>query len=674
MPALFAAATGTGSALPRSPRWFEPTLDGGTFISRMNPGPVRIDSAGAEFRRGTAAVRLSWLGTETATTRGEQPLPSHSNYFVGSKSAWRSKVPHYGRVRTGSLYPGIDAVYYWRGSEFEFDLVVSPGSDPASIRFRLEGGTRARLNKGELVVSTGAGEWRLEAPVAYQETTSGRVPVAARFRLRGNEVSFALGRWDRSRELVIDPVVYASYFGGDYLDGARASSLDSRGHLWVAGYSQSVEGVAAPLPPAQDGPHGKRDAYLAKFEPLGDGTMVLAYYTFWGGSGNDEATAVTADANGFVYLTGFTDSQDFPLAGTSLVSEPTREVDAFLTVLRPEAPDLQFVWYSATYGGPGRDFSNAIALDPAGDIFIGGHTTSENIPGAEGSFQHVNRGGWDGWFIRARITASPALVFATFIGGNSTDVITGLAVDRDSHLWLSGYSASQDFPVTVPPATERPQSALDMVLAKMDLRLPGLDALVFGLYLNGNALDVPTAMKIGSDGALWIAGYTTSTDLPATETAYRSTLAGDSDAFLMRWDPLANRGSEITYLTYLGGGSTDVCYDLALGNNRVALAGYTLSADFPHIESSPAEPIQAIDGFISVIDPRFAGNAGLVLSRRLGGASIDLAAAVELDASGNALVSGVTSSLDIPVTDNSFKRALTGAEQSFVMTVAPANR
>jgi hypothetical protein len=142
----------------------------------------------------------------------------------------------------------------------------------------------------------------------------------------------------------------------------------------------------------------------------------------------------------------------------------------------------------------------------------------------------------------------------------------------------------------------------------------------------------------------------------------------------MRFDPSANLGSEVTYLTYLGGTATEVCYDLALGNNLVALVGYTLSADFPHIESSPATPIEAVDGFVSVIDPRLPGNAGLVLSRRLGGAAIDLATAVEMDAAGNALVSGLTTSADIPVTDSSTKNSQRGAEQSFVMTVAPASR
>ncbi|MBI4873014.1 MAG: SBBP repeat-containing protein, partial [Acidobacteria bacterium] len=199
-----------------------------------------------------------------------------------------------------------------------------------------------------------------------------------------------------------------------------------------------------------------------------------------------------------------------------------------------------------------------------------------------------------------------------------------------------------------------------------------LDGLLYGTYLGGDGLDVAQALKLDGAGGLWLAGYTLSRDFPVTPNAYRTFNAGVSDVFLTRLDLSRLRSREaISYSTYLGGVDTDVLYGLALApGGRIALAGYTYSADFPRVGSSASAPMLA-DAFVALLDPAIPGPGALAYSAVIGGIYIDTATGVAVDASGRILVSGYTNSPDLPVTDGSKKPSPPGATQSFVVQVAP---
>lgn len=670
-----------------SPKWFEPNrgqfAGDSLYVARTAEATVEVVQGGVRYRKGGERLELKWVGARTANVAGVDALSSQSQYFVGSRENWKKDVPHYARVKAAGVYPGIDAVYYWQDGRFEFDFVLAPNADPKQMRLKLEGAREVRIEKGELVARMAEGTLGLKPPVAYQTTAGGRVPVAAKYELRGGEVRLALGHYDRSRELIVDPIVFGGYYGGDVLDGATATAVDGRGNVWVAGYANTTIAVTPPLTPIQDISNGKRDCFLAKFEPQADGTMKLAYYSFFGGTGNDDVAKMVVRDDGFVYLAGTTDSIDYPTAGIELPKVEVEDtvtgvgLQAFLTVLRPEDANAEYVWYSQTYGGLGKDAASALAVDRDRNVYIGGYTTSEKLPGisaeSASNLQGSVRGGWEGWLIKITTTASSPLQYATFLGGNSTDIVTGLAIAPDQTLYATGYTASTDFPVTV-DQSGKADYAIDLFLAQLDTTRSGLDVLRFCRLAGGNGLDVPQGIAVDGQESVWLTGYTTSSDFPVTAGSYRAEFAGETDAFLLHFDVSKPLSEQVVYGTYVGAGDTDLAYDLALmGNGRVALTGYTLSTDFPFLDSSDTGTGQAVNAFVTVLDTTKADNAAMVVSRQVGGSSIDVATSVAVGPDGGIYIAGLSSSPDLPVTDGTSKVSARGSEQSFLFKVtAPA--
>ncbi len=669
-----------------APRWFEPNrgqfAGDSQFVARTAEATVEVVRDGVRYRKGGERLDLRWAGSSGARAEGLDAMGSHSQYFRGPREQWRTGVPHFARVRAKQVYKGIDAVYYWRDGQFEFDFVVAPGADTRQVRLRVEGARELRVQGGELVARLAEGEVRMKRPVAYQTIAGVHQPVRARYELLGKEARLVLGRYDGRYELVVDPVVYGGYFGGDILDGATATAVDERGDIWVAGYANTTIAVTPPLTPVQDISNGQRDGFLAKFEPQAGGSMKLAYYSYFGGTLNDEVTAMTLGKNGFVYLAGTTESTDFPGAGAALPKIETTDattvssaVNAFLVALRPQDPNGEYVWYSQTYGGLAKDVASAVAVDDAGVMYMAGYTTSEKLPGitaeSANNLQGSVRGGWEGWLIKVSMTESSPLRYATFLGGNSTDVITGLAISPEQTLYVTGYTASTDFPITVDQG-EKPAYTIDAFLVNLDTNRSGLDALRFGRLAGGGGLDVPVAVKVDARGGVWLAGYTTSQDFPATATAHRRAPAGESDVFLTRFDLGKSLNEQITYSTYLGGNGTDVAYGMALlPDGQVAVTGYTLSADYPYLDNAPGRPVEAVDAFLTVLDPSLSEGAALVVSRSIGGGSIDVATSVAVGPDGGLYVAGLSNSSDLPVTNGSAKISAQGAEQSFLFKLMP---
>lgn len=675
----------SAGAIPQTtPKWFEPNrgqfAGDSQFVARTAEATVEVLGGGVRYRKGGDRLELQWVGSKGSAAVGMDAMGSKSQYLRGERSQWKTDVPHFARVRAAAVYAGIDAVYYWQDGRFEFDFVVAPHADAKQVRLKLDGAREVRLEGGELIARMANGEIALKRPVAYQVAGGARVAVAAKYELRGDEVRLALGRYDRSRELIVDPVVFGGYFGGDILDGATATAVDARGHVWVAGYANTTVAVTPPLTPIQDISNGKRDGFLAKFEPQADGSMKLAYYSFFGGTGNDDVAKMVVRDDGFVYLAGTTDSTDYPTAGIALPKVATDDtilstsaIDAFLTVLRPEDANGEYVWYSQTYGGIGRDVASALAVDAERNVYIGGYTTSEKLPGitaeSASNLQGSVRGGWEGWLIKVATTASTPLQYATFLGGNSTDIITGMAIAPDQTLYLTGYTASTDFPVTV-DQSGKPDYAIDLFVAQLDTGRTGLDVLRFARLAGGSGLDIPQGITLDGNGSVWLTGYTTSSDFPVSANAHRSVFAGETDAFLMHFELSRPLSEQITYGTYLGGGATDVAYDVArMPNGRFAVTGYTLSSDFPFVDSSQAGAGQAVNAFVTVIDSTQSHGAALVLSRPVGGSSIDVGTSVAVGPDGGIWITGLSSSADLPVTNGSSKVSARGSEQSFLFKV-----
>ncbi len=629
-------------ALGGMPAWFEPNrgqLDPKVrFTARSAQGRLAIHQTGARLSYPQGSLDLTLAGADrNASHVGEQTQRARTNYLVGNRpDHWKLDVPHFARVRWNQPYPGIDVAYYFNDARLEYDLVVAPGADPSRIRLKFSGARATHLDPdGALRFDLGGVEVRQLPPVAYQQLGGKRVRVEARYQMASHgEVRIALGSYDKTGTLVIDPIIYAGYTKGQSNQIVRAVTLDKNGNVWIAGSAFGEVDVTDLTAPYKNVSTAYRDAFVAEFSLSEDGNLSLVYWTYVGGSDYEEATALGVNADGWVYVAGETSSVDFPTAGTALQTAAGGLTDAFLFVIDPSVAGTDSLKYSSYWGGDKDESAGGMALDANGNVVVIGTTASQTLTAVEFGVQGFNRGGWDVFILKVdpHPGASQTLLYSSFFGGDSTDIATGVAVNAAGNLvYFTGYTFSDDFPTTSDGWQTFEQGIGDAYIVKLDLDRPGLEALVYGTCIGGTDLDFANAIDVDANGAVWITGYTLSADFPVTADAAQPHYAGGVDGFVVRFDPTATAGSPLQYSTYLGGSDADVPNAVkVLSDGRVAGGGYTLSADMPGRGDSPA--VRMADAFVSVFDPAKPGADGLVSTTTFGGAYVDAITGLAADA------------------------------------------
>ncbi len=621
-------------------------------------------------------LRMRLAGSRRrASIEGLDPLPATTSYILGSHSEqWRAGVPRFARVRYAGVYPGIDLLFYGNGLQLEYDFVVSPGADPARIRLRFTGSEPLRLDtEGNLRLRVGGVPLSLSRPLVYQKAQDGsRIPVPGSYRLlSAHEVGFSVASWNHSLPLVIDPVLaYSTFLGGGGVDVATAVAVDPAGNIWVAGHTSSPR-FPVSAEPAQDALKGPRDIFLSKFDPSRPPAESLLFSTYLGGSGDDRPTAIALDGAGNLYLAGHTSSADFPKATVEAGAGANQNV--LVARFNAAQPGPEGLLFATQFGGGGSDLAHALALGAGGKVIVAGYTASQDFRTAGSPLQGANRGGWDGLIAVVNTEAAPAdsLEYSSYYGGASTDVITAIARDASGKIYLAGFTMSDDLPVTDQPYQREPGGGGDAFLTRLDLIRPGLDALEYGTYLGGAALDIPYAMNLDAVGNIWLAGYTLSENFPTAGSPFQASRLGLTDVFLSRMNLSLPPAESLTYSTYLGGGDVEVAYGMTLdATGNLYVTGYTFSDDFP-TRGGPVQPARggASDAFLFRLNPALPADQALVYSTYLGGSSAEAAYAVALDAAGNIHLAGFTQSANFPLTDPTLQGQLDGLWNSFLATM-----
>jgi uncharacterized protein (TIGR03437 family) len=441
-------------------------------------------------------------------------------------------------------------------------------------------------------------------------------------------------------------LVYLTYLGGSGDDFALGLALDASGNVWLAGGTSSSNFPVTPnaYQKRYAGSGGNQlmrlgDAFFARIGPAGD----LQYASYFGGRNDDLASAIVIDAKGSVYLTGSTSSRDFPVTpgafqvnfggggGENMYPKygnvvPFDAGDAFVAKFDPTGTQLIF---SSYLGGFLDDMATAIAVDPAGNIYVAGSTISGNFPTTAGTLRPTYQGKdttnnifWnfgDGFITKFDPTLS-RLIYSTYLGGSGDDFLSAMIVDRAGSVYVTGSASAADFPTTkgsAQPVFRGPshpggadQLYGDAFVTKLN---PVGNGMVFSTFVGGGGDDVGMAIALDPSGNVYVAGLTNSANFPVTTGAVQSAFAGGGkqmvrqnfgDAFLVELDP---SGGKILYSTFLGGSADDVASGIALDKNgNVFITGNTVSSDFPVTKNA----FQPAFGGIGTVG-RFQGDAFL---------------------------------------------------------------
>ncbi len=613
-------------------------------------------------------LRMKLVGANpTAQVTGLEELPGKSNYFIGNDpSKWRTNVPNYAKVRYQDVYPGVDLVYYGNQRQLEYDFIVAPGADPSAITLAFDGADKLELDaQGDLVLHVAGGQTCLRKPVAYQQVNGLRQQIAGRYLLQGKrQVRFQVAAYDASQPLVIDPVlIYSTYLGGSGNEAGMAIAVDAAGNAYVTGYTSSANfPTASPLQATYAG----GDAFVAKLNAAGN---ALVYSTYLGGttpshpteSASDSGSGIAIDSAGNAYITGTTSSTNFPtvnpLQGALAVG-----IDVFVAKLNAAGNALL---YSTYLGGDRRDFSSGIAVDLAGNAYVTGYTDSGTFPSAN-PLQGCFGGGVFDAFVAKLNVAGSALVYSTCLGGSSDDRGFSIAVDSAGNAYVTGMTASPEFPLANPLQRTLggtgvfAQPAFDAFVSKLN---PSGSALVYSTYLGGNSEDGGQGIAVDSARNAYVTGRTFSTDFP-TVSPIR---AAPGSGFVAK---INASGSALVYSTYLGDLSGDGGSDIAVDSaGNAYVTGFTNSANFPTVNPLQATIGGSADGFVAKLNP--SGSA-LVYSTYIGGAGGDFGRSIAVDSAGNVYITGRTDSTNFPLA-NPLQATPGLADDVFVAKISEQN-
>jgi hypothetical protein len=480
---------------------------------------------------------------------GLEPMPGKANYFIGNDPAgWRTGVPLFGRVQVDEVYPGIRAVYYAdESARLEYDFVLQPNARPGLISLRIEGADQVRVDaNGDLVLKIGGDEIRQHRPVIYQNVAGVRKQIAGGYCLTGKATAgFRIGEYDRNLPLIIDPsLTFSTYVGGSKLEIGHAVGFDGSGNIYVAG--ETLSKGLAPENFATLNFQGTNfnggigvfgDAFVAKYDAVSNG---LVYFTYIGGTHDDGAMGMFVDTNGDVYITGFTDSRTFPIvpvdnAIRSVITGRTNNafhipmIDAFVTELDPTGSQIIF---STLLGGERRDsgFGIVVQQDTNGaNVYVAGLTESTNFVPTPNGAQATARGKQDGFVVKF-LAGTTNVSYCTYVGGTNRDYASAIAVDSLGAAYITGVTASPDFPT-------------NSVIVFDDTNSPNPQTFVFS-HLN-----------------------------------LHTNLTTETDAFVTKLSP---DGSQFEYSTFLGGTGNDRGLAIAVDDTFHAyVTGDTDSKNFP---------------------------------------------------------------------------------------------
>jgi hypothetical protein len=603
----------------------------------------------------SSVIRMRLDGANSAArVSAAQPLPGKSSYFVGNDpSKWRRDIPQFGRVEYQSVYPGIDLVYYGNEGQLEYDFRVAPGADTSQIALSFNGAS-AHIdagNSGDLILSTANGDVHFHAPHIYQPATA--------------ESGKASGNAEKT------------------ITGSFRQLADNKIGFTVGNYDRNRELVIDPT---------------------------LSYSTYLGGSGTEGFVHVAVDSSLNIYLTGATNSTNFPVTNGSTLAGAQ---NLFISKINPQnagTGSSQLV-YSIYLGGSGVDTPAGIQVDSNFGIYVAGSTSSPDFPTTLSAFNPGPVTGSHGFLSKISAAQTPTsppslvytLTYSTYLAGNGTDNVTGIAIDAtNQNAYVTGDTTSNNpvsdgFPAN-PNGYQIQSNAASgdpqFFASQINTSGSGFQSVLYSTYFGGGnpggaiATGGGIAVTPAATGvSMFFTGTTNMLPLvgqngqpafpllnaqqaclnePPNSTCTTATPSSITDAFVAQINPNNNGVSSLVYSTYLGGSGTDTGLAIAVDTLSSAyVVGSTNSNDWScGVTTCPVAGFQPTyagvgpntsNGYIAKIGGLVGSNYPLNYFTYLGGSGPDSVQAIQVDGNQNAYVAGNTASPNLPVTTDALQ-------------------
>jgi hypothetical protein len=570
-----------GQIKDKSVKYYAKTLGGTVYVTKNGQIVYSLHKIETDNNRKGWVLKESFKGGSISNVEGHDKAITKVSYFKGKDpSKWKRNISTYNLVSLGEVCKGIELKLKAHGNNVEKLFYVMPNANPKNIKVRMDGAKGLKVNKeGDLEVKTNMGVVKFTRPVAYQGKDSKRNYVDVAYLVKGNEYGFKVGEYDKTKELVIDPLLASTFLGGTYEDYITCITLDSSGNVYIAGVTDSID---FPITPGVYYTTYTSGAFISKFDNNLKNILASTFLDV-----GNRVNSIAIDASGNIFIAGATGNStdfrketDFFFTATSWNGTSST---AFVSKLDGNLQNL--LASRVLQGSGGKEIATALSIDSNGNVYVTGMTNSANFPVTAGANDTThNGGGWD-VFISKFDSGLQNLVASTFLGGSKgpdasvNDYAFYLSIDNNGNIYVVGATASSDFPVSTDAYDKILNGSLDVFISKFDSNLGNLLASTF---LGGSYEDYGMALSIDSVGNIYVTGVTFSVDFPTNPIAYDGTYNGFEDVFIAKFD---SNLKNLISSTYLGGSEQwggDKPYSIALDlSGNVYVAGSTHSSDFP---------------------------------------------------------------------------------------------
>lgn len=611
---------------------------------------------------------LVGIGDKQLSPKGNHKSSTNVNFFRGkNQQEWLTDIEAYRSVDYGEVYDGIDLSLRAYGSNVEKIFTVNPGAKVQDIKVKIDGGTSLQINQqGELEVGTGYGVVKFSEPVAYQRKNGIKEKVEVGYYIKDGYYGFEVGNYDKTRPLIIDPLLASSFLGGiDASTYINSVIVDDHGNVYVVGvtdYPWFPDNVGL-----YDLSTGGMEGFIAKFNNDLSDIVAFAYI---GGNNYEDIASIDIDQNGNIYVAGQTWSTDFPTTtGAYKSGTETTSAEGFIAKF---SSNLDILLASTLIGGDRSDGVTSLLVN-SGEVFITGDTYSSDFPSTNGElYKHTNGINVNG-FVARLDDKLENLLCSSYFGGSANEYHSEIAIDKNGHIFITGDTTSADLPTTQGAYDQSYNNEFDVFISRFNWSLQLLNS----TYVGGSDGESVYSLVIDDNGDVLISGHTTSEDYPTTVDAFDRvfdrSLNGqngnfDEDIFVSKFD---NSLSTLKASTFIGGDGHDYNGELTIDRSgNVYITGCTESEDFPVTLGSYDQSYNGwSDGFISLLDSELTG---LYASTFIGGDDDDdLPWAITLDKNGNVYIVGSTYSYDYPTTVNAYDRYYSGWDESFISKFSP---